>query len=78
MQRHGAERRSGLVTIDDVLLAPQEEVATFYAVMIETDYAKKPVFNKNFWEGFKQVLALLLFTVSAYVSCFLTKQTVVE
>ena len=34
----------------------QEEVATFYAVMLETDYISKPVFRKNFWEDFKQVL----------------------
>ncbi len=27
-----------------------------YAAMLETDYAKKAVFNKNFWEGFQSVL----------------------
>lgn len=34
----------------------QEEVATFFAVMRDTDYATKPIFIQNFWEGFKQVL----------------------
>lgn len=37
-------------------LLPQEEVASFYAVMIKTDYMDKPTFQKNFWEGFRQVL----------------------
>ena len=27
-----------------------------YAAMLGTDYAKKAVFNKNFWEGFQFVL----------------------
>jgi Eukaryotic DNA topoisomerase I, DNA binding fragment len=31
-------------------------VATFYAVMIKTDYMQKETFNRNFWEGFKAVL----------------------
>jgi hypothetical protein len=31
-------------------------VATFYAVMIKTDYMQKDTFNLNFWEGFKAVL----------------------
>jgi len=40
-----------------VKLTPaQEEVATMYAAMLETDYIKKPVLRANFWEGFKQVL----------------------
>ncbi|GLC44374.1 DNA topoisomerase 1 [Pleodorina starrii] len=40
-----------------VTLTPeQEEVATMFAVMKDTDYMKKPVFLKNFWEGFKEVL----------------------
>ena len=41
----------------DVELTPdQEEVATMFAVMKETDYMQKPVFLKNFWEGFQEVL----------------------
>ena len=40
-----------------VKLTPaQEEVATMYAAMLDTDYVKKPVLRANFWEGFKQVL----------------------
>jgi Eukaryotic DNA topoisomerase I, DNA binding fragment len=35
---------------------PQEEVATFYAVMIKTDYMQKETFNRNFWDGFKALL----------------------
>lgn len=38
------------------LTLEQEEVATFFAVMKETDYMTKPVFLKNFWEGFREVL----------------------
>ncbi|KAF9501514.1 hypothetical protein BDN71DRAFT_1460986 [Pleurotus eryngii] len=33
-----------------------EEVAGFYAAMIETDHARDAVFNKNFFEDFKKVL----------------------
>jgi DNA topoisomerase-1 len=40
-----------------VTLTPeQEEVASMYAVMLETDYMSKDMFKKNFWEGFKEVL----------------------
>lgn len=38
------------------LTPEQEEVATMFAIMKETDYMNKPVFLKNFWEGFKEVL----------------------
>jgi DNA topoisomerase-1 len=38
------------------LTPDQEEVATMFAVMKDTDYVKKPVFLKNFWDGFKEVL----------------------
>lgn len=38
------------------LTQDQEEVATMFAVMKETDYMNKPVFLKNFWEGFSEVL----------------------
>eukprot|EP00897_Mesotaenium_endlicherianum_P003362 jgi/Mesen1/3053/ME000018S02365 len=38
-----------------VQLTPeQEEVATMFAVMKDTDYATKPVFIKNFWTDWKQ------------------------
>ena len=41
----------------DVKLLPhEEEVATFFAVMKDTDYAQKDVFVKNFFDGFKKVL----------------------
>ncbi|CAL6421742.1 unnamed protein product [Bathycoccus prasinos] len=41
----------------DVHLEPhEEEVATFFAVMKETDYAFKPVFQQNFMDGFKRIL----------------------
>jgi DNA topoisomerase-1 len=33
-----------------------EEVAGFYGAMLETDHAKNPVFQKNFFEDFLQVL----------------------
>lgn len=40
-----------------VTLTPeQEEVATFYAVMLDTDYLGKETFRRNFWEGFREVL----------------------
>lgn len=38
------------------LTPEQEEVATFYAVMLETDYMQKETFKRNFWEGFQEVL----------------------
>lgn len=38
------------------LTAEQEEVATLFAAMLETDYAKKDIFLNNFWADFKQVL----------------------
>ncbi|XP_051148681.1 DNA topoisomerase 1 alpha-like isoform X2 [Andrographis paniculata] len=34
----------------------QEEVATMYAVMLDTDYVKKPQFNENFWTDWKNLL----------------------
>ncbi|KAK5773893.1 hypothetical protein RI543_004791 [Arxiozyma heterogenica] len=33
-----------------------EEVAGFYAALLETDHGKNPVFQKNFFHDFKQVL----------------------
>lgn len=38
------------------LTPEQEEVASMYAVMLETPYMTKPTFTKNFWEGFKEIL----------------------
>lgn len=38
------------------LTPEQEEAATFFAVMMDTDYAKKPTFVKNFWEDFQALL----------------------
>ncbi|XVF77328.1 hypothetical protein PTKIN_Ptkin14bG0034300 [Pterospermum kingtungense] len=38
-------------------LAPeQEEVATMFAVMKDTDYMSKPQFKKNFWEDWSKLL----------------------
>lgn len=33
-----------------------EEVAGFYAAMLETDHAKDEVFNKNFFLDFQNIL----------------------
>ncbi|EPZ31074.1 hypothetical protein ROZALSC1DRAFT_27488 [Rozella allomycis CSF55] len=38
------------------LNAEEEEIAGFYAHMLETDYVKNPIFNKNFFDGFRSVL----------------------
>jgi DNA topoisomerase-1 len=37
------------------LTPEQEEVASMFAIMKETDYMQKPIFLKNFWEGFREV-----------------------
>tara|TARA_B110000977_G_scaffold192530_1_gene266180 strand:- start:1420 stop:3342 length:1923 start_codon:yes stop_codon:yes gene_type:complete len=42
--------------VDVKLLPHEEEVASFFAVMKDTDYAQKEVFVKNFFDGFKKVL----------------------
>lgn len=39
------------------LTPEQEEVASMFAIMKETDYKQKPIFLKNFWDGFKEVRA---------------------
>jgi DNA topoisomerase-1 len=40
-----------------IKLSPEsEEVATFYAAIINTDYVKNPIFNENFFNDFKLVL----------------------
>lgn len=41
-------------TVD--LPPPAEEVAGFFGAMLETDHAKNPVFQKNFFDDFLQVL----------------------
>jgi DNA topoisomerase-1 len=33
-----------------------EEVATFYAKFLDTEYIKNPKFNKNFWKDFKTII----------------------
>ncbi|KAJ8437359.1 hypothetical protein Cgig2_023464 [Carnegiea gigantea] len=38
------------------LTPEQEEVATMYAVMLETDYVKKEKFNENFFNDWKKLL----------------------
>ena len=38
------------------LTPEQEEVATMFAVMKETDYMKKEQFLRNFWDAFKPIL----------------------
>ncbi|KAG4150142.1 hypothetical protein ERO13_D05G377000v2 [Gossypium hirsutum] len=38
------------------LTPEQEEVATMFAVMQETDYMSKPQFKKNFWEDWSKLL----------------------
>ena len=38
------------------MAAASEEVAGFYAAMLETDHAKDKVFNKNFFEDFLAIL----------------------
>lgn len=53
---HGVKMKYDGVPVD--LTAEQEEVATMYAAMLETDYVKqkKPMFMKNFWDEFKTIL----------------------
>lgn len=53
-QAHGVKMLYDGVPVD--LTPEQEEVATFFAVMKETDYMKKEIFLRNFWEGFQEVL----------------------
>jgi truncated hemoglobin YjbI len=38
------------------LSEPAEEVATFYAKMLEHDYTTKEVFNKNFLQDWRKVI----------------------
>lgn len=53
-QPHGVKMLYDGKPVD--LTPEQEEVATMFAVMKDTEYMNKPVFLKNFWEGFKEVL----------------------
>ena len=53
----GVGRCAGKLCVSHLLGArAQEEVASFYAVMLDTEYVKKKVFNDNFWAGFQNVL----------------------
>ena len=38
------------------LTPDQEELATMYAVMLNAHWVKKDVFNRNFFDEFKQIL----------------------
>ena len=51
---HGVRMKYKGVPVD--LTPEQEEVATMYASMLDTDYAQKERFNANFWAAFKGVL----------------------
>lgn len=51
---HGIKMLYNGVPVD--LTPEQEEVATMFAVMKETEYMNKDTFLRNFWEGFKEVL----------------------
>eukprot|EP01052_Picozoa_sp_SAG31_P025917 SAG31_NODE_2309_length_5961_cov_3.697373_1_plen_298_part_00 len=55
---------------EPITLTPEaEEVATMYAKMLGTDYAKKAVFRKNFFHGFLQVLSRVSFITHRAYSC---------
>lgn len=41
------------------LSEPAEEVATFYAKMLDHEYTSNPVFNKNFFHDWRKVNELL-------------------
>lgn len=50
-----------------VKLTPdQEEVATMYASMLETNYAKEEVFNKNFMESWRPLLKKVRYQRRSY------------
>jgi DNA topoisomerase-1 len=41
-----------------VTLTPEaEEVASFFAALLESDHGKNPTFQKNFFSDFQEVLA---------------------
>lgn len=52
---HGVKMRYDNQPVD--LSPAEEEVASMFAVMKDTDYATKPVFVKNFWKDFVGVLS---------------------
>lgn len=39
-----------------VLTPEQEEIATFYAAMLDSDFVTNATFNKNFFADWKEVL----------------------
>ncbi|XP_044500917.1 DNA topoisomerase 1 alpha-like [Mangifera indica] len=51
---HGVKMLYKGKTVD--LTPEQEEVATMYAVMLETDYMQKPKFKENFWTDWRKLL----------------------
>ncbi|XP_010913963.1 DNA topoisomerase 1 beta isoform X1 [Elaeis guineensis] len=53
-QPHGVKMLYNGQPVD--LTPEQEEVATMFAVMKDTDYATKPKFIENFWNDWKQIL----------------------
>ena len=53
-EAHGVEFRYDGKPVQ--LTSEQEEVATMYASMLETAYAKEPVFQKNFMESWRPLL----------------------
>uniref|UniRef100_A0A061REY5 DNA topoisomerase I n=1 Tax=Tetraselmis sp. GSL018 TaxID=582737 RepID=A0A061REY5_9CHLO len=52
---HGVKMRYDGREVD--LTPDEEEVATMFASMTETDYFQKPTFRKNFWEDFREILS---------------------
>ncbi|XP_002978794.2 DNA topoisomerase 1 beta [Selaginella moellendorffii] len=53
-QPHGVKMLYNGEPVD--LTPAQEEVATMYAVMKDTDYATQAKFNSNFWQDWKKIL----------------------
>lgn len=52
-EAHGVKLKYDNKPVD--LSPDEEEVATMFAIMKDTDYATKPVFLKNFWNDFREV-----------------------
>ncbi|CAK5062283.1 unnamed protein product [Meloidogyne enterolobii] len=44
------------------LSAYAEEVATFYAKMLDHDYTSKPIFNQNFFKDWRKVFSFKKFS----------------
>lgn len=54
---HRPLTRGSLSAGKEVQLTPEaEEVASFFAAILETDYVKNPVFVRNFFNDWKEVL----------------------